>query len=816
MKRWWAPWLLLAGLGVLFFAALAVQPAGVLYSEYSDFLTQHVPYRYFLVRSWQQTGELPLWCPYMFCGQPFIHDVQVSAFYPPHAPLYLLPERHLGAAMSWLIVLHVIAAGWTMYAYARWRGLTGTAAVAAAVGYMFAGKWLLHILAGGHYVVVPLAWLPLVLLLLEQAIRTGAGLRALGAGAVFACIVLATHPQVTLYAGLFVASWTMLPVLDAFAERRTQPDGIARLRRLTARWLGFGVCTGLAAGLLSAVQLLPAMEATRASSRTLGAPAVPAEVLTSSVRTLLGLVGPTIPTESSWIWEERGGFGVLWLALACCAPLLDERRIVRLQAGLALFWLLFGLGGVVLVQWVPGFHLFRLPSRALLLLALPVALLAGTATQALFAMPTLPAELLTRGRQFLLKFSFYALVPLACYGAMLYFRGRNVQLAPYWLATVVTVPAAWWLMGKTAAERPAWLGGAWVAVLVADLWALALPLVEVRPEAEVFARSASVRFLQERSPDHGRVYDVNPMPPWNEDSSWCLTPLWPNSALVFAVEPVRGYNPVDVLRTKEFLQFLTNRDDPLQALSSNFTIPGYPALALENAPLTNLLGVRYLLQPAAMPLERTIPDAAARPHWRSVFSDPDPRGYSFVPTAADATDSGLRPLPPYVVYENSAAMPRAFVVHQAQPAPERAAMLSTLTAADLRQSVLIEDLAEPLVHPKPALATTAEIVEYLPNRVTVRVSGSAAGWLVLADVWFPGWTCTIDREPTPIHRANFLFRAVAIPAGEHEVTFTFAPRSYAVGLRISLFTILVLAGCWMLNLVLFRILVFSTVSTPSE
>ena len=61
------------------------------------------------------------------------------------------------------------------------------------------------------------------------------------------------------------------------------------------------------------------------------------------------------------------------------------------------------------------------------------------------------------------------------------------------------------------------------------------------------------------------------------------------------------------------------------------------------------------------------------------------------------------------------------------------------------------------------------------------VNAVAPGWLVLADVWYPGWTCTVDGQPVDVLRADYVFRAVAIPAGEHRLTFTFAPRSYAIG-----------------------------------
>src|SRR5215468_4363328 len=112
------PYLTISALALVFFAPLVAHPTGVLYSDHSDMLAMHLPMKRFLVRSWQETGELPLWNPYSFGGMPFIHDVQVGAFYPLHWPLFLLPEEQVGAAMSWLIVIHVIIAGWCMYAYA--------------------------------------------------------------------------------------------------------------------------------------------------------------------------------------------------------------------------------------------------------------------------------------------------------------------------------------------------------------------------------------------------------------------------------------------------------------------------------------------------------------------------------------------------------------------------------------------------------------------------------------------------------------------------------------------------------------------------
>jgi uncharacterized membrane protein YfhO len=77
------------------------------------------------------------------------------------------------------------------------------------------------------------------------------------------------------------------------------------------------------------------------------------------------------------------------------------------------------------------------------------------------------------------------------------------------------------------------------------------------------------------------------------------------------------------------------------------------------------------------------------------------------------------------------------------------------------------------------------IRDYRPNRVVVDVDEGPADFLILTDVWYPGWICTVDGVGRPVHRANFLFRAVELPPGRHEVVFTFAPASYRQGRLVS-------------------------------
>ena len=69
--------------------------------------------------------------------------------------------------------------------------------------------------------------------------------------------------------------------------------------------------------------------------------------------------------------------------------------------------------------------------------------------------------------------------------------------------------------------------------------------------------------------------------------------------------------------------------------------------------------------------------------------------------------------------------------------------------------------------------------------------------LVLADAWYPGWTATVNGEATPVYRANIMFRAVAVPAGENLVVFQFDPQLWRVALWLGLVIWGIVGGVWL-------------------
>jgi hypothetical protein len=162
---------------------------------------------------------------------------------------------------------------------------------------------------------------------------------------------------------------------------------------------------------------------------------------------------------------------------------------------------------------------------------------------------------------------------------------------------------------------------------------------------------------------------------------------------------------------------------------------------------------------------------------------------------------GPRPAPPGMTttFERRAsALPRAYTVaHYELIKPGDAIHRFMKADWDYRDGALIE-WWEPIPPLPPSIPGTkhgpAEIVSYTPQRIVVRATTAEPRLLVLTDTFFPGWKAHVDGVQTHIARANYLFRAVPIPAGSHEVVFEYRPTSFRVGAAASFTSIAVLAA----------------------
>ena len=564
----------------------------------------------------------------------------------------------------------------------------------------------------------------------------------------------------TVYCGLFVALW-MIETARAAGWKR---------------WLLCGTWTTIVAVALSAVELLPTIGAARLATRWGGT--VEQHPLFDT-RNILQLFGPFLGKMRH---EPQSGVGVLELALAGLALWLSPRR-ARWPALVFVLLAAFSFGGGAVLGRLPGLSLFRLPTRMMQLAAFPLALLAGIAVDALAAGPRWIPALRRRCLIWLATLSIVG-AGLVLLGG--WFTQEMGRVVPYVASLAVTLGVLAWILAIVRSPAPQWKSVLLVGLVLTDTWMLACGLVAVRPESEIYATSRGVQYLEEHRLPRGRILDRDWTPGSSTSPLGTGTPL----ALLHGLEVVRGYEPLDVQRYKEFLQLVTGRDGPLRAddpSTRNFTMPALTDFEIKELALLDLLGVRYVLQPASAE-----PASAA---WEKVLEDESPLAYEM----SGKETAGIHELPPYVVYRNPNAFRRAFVVFESSPLPERSRVLAAMKQTDFHRQVLLEDSALALERgPTKAKAERAvAITTYEPDKVVIQVHDGPPGWLLLTDAWYPGWSCTVDGEAIPVHRADFLFRAVAVPPGAQEVVFTLALPGYRLGKRISAFA---LAGTLALGL----------------
>jgi hypothetical protein len=121
---------------------------------------------------------------------------------------------------------------------------------------------------------------------------------------------------------------------------------------------------------------------------------------------------------------------------------------------------------------------------------------------------------------------------------------------------------------------------------------------------------------------------------------------------------------------------------------------------------------------------------------------------------------------------------------------------------DFRREVIIEEEAGSPGLPCKTENYYAQLtrIDEKPNLIKMNTSSPDEGWLVLSDVWYPGWKAEVDGQRTIIYRANYLFRAVSVPAGEHTVVWKYQPGSFMVGLLITLAAWILVGIFWIIFL----------------
>ena len=733
---------------------------------------------------------MPLWNPFVLAGVPLLAAGQAGALYPPGI-LFVLMDLY--ASYGWYTLLHLLLIGLGTYLFARRLGLAPAASLVSAVAFEFSLQVTVVYL--WPMVVGAIGWLPLAMwatdLLVERLLagKRGWGPAAAAVAAFTGLQLLAGHLE---YAGYSVAT------VIVYGLYRTVFAESSHWRRRLLALVAFAGAIGLGV-LLASAQLVPFFEYAGSSSRAATTPL--AEVLSYALpkRHLITFLVPDFYGNPShhyvlgwqslrWtnlagdfdgsgfgpapFWgvknyvEGAGYVGVATLALAMLA-VLRSRRSTWFFLGLGLISAAMAFGAPIVYEVfyrvVPLADQLRTPFRWLLPLSFCLALLAGHGLQALLDIARKDASDSMR-RLSMMVGSVWALAGLGCiagFAAALLFRDaalrsvgelsarfpRMIEAYPD-LATLLDYQLRnLFLLGLFALATGAvilWIlrrPSRWAAWLVP-----LLIFLDLAAYGYSFNSRISPEVLGDAQPIHtqldrpGRVAAFGP-----------VDVLPPNTAVLFGVEDVRGY---ESLIPRQYVEYWRAIEHP-GALIYNRLDRLYDGNSLDSR-LLDLLSVQTVVsgQPISHPSLREV--GSERGIW---------------------------------TYERIGGPARAFFVDSAVAArdQEDAIELTTGEGLDPNRTVVLEgaDPARASPRPTPTADVAVNMQRASPSRVTLTVDAPANGYVVLLDSYAPGWEATVNGRQAALYRAYGNFRAVEVPAGQSEIAFRYSPLSLRVGLLLS-------------------------------
>jgi hypothetical protein len=723
---------LVAILAILSMVPALLQPSRLVYpswSDYSDLTLIHWPKALVIRESLAQGHGWPLWSPYALSGQPLAANQLAMLFYPPALGLLIGP---LAWVFSLFYALHVAWAAVGTYWLVRGLGRQPESALLAGVIFALAGKLAAHTASGHVSLVAAISWTPWAFSFLHRALVRRSTLFSILTGVALAAQA-ATHTYALVYTAYGLLIYTAMFLF------LVPPPSSGRMRN-ALRYLPRLALVPLTAILLGAAQILPLMEMAPYSNRAFSFEEATLFSL-SPIQTLTGLLFPTPNVGHEWIIYP----GLLTLALAAAAWRARRQWPVVAFGALSIVGVLLALGSYtplyrLFYEFLPGLRWMRTPARIWFFVTLGLAVLSAYGLEEWQSVWRQPRSriirlLLVAAMAFGLALSLSVMLALGQ-------RGRGA-----WGLGVFGLLAGALLLW--ASPRRAWPRFVWLAValLVADLLTFQFTVLRLVPQEEVMVQGREPADWLASQSGMFRVYSPSyslPQPAASEAG----------------LQQVDGVEPVHLKTYDRFMALAGGYEEA----TFSVTIPPFP----EDAPIDQahrdsipdlrmlgLLNARYLA--TAFPLK--VPGLNLM--WQETNS---------------------------WIYANERALPRAFVVHQAEAVTHEEAW-DRVDTVDLAHVALVEG-GQPLTGPYES--TPARLSEQTPNRLVVKTDLDTPGLLVLSEIWYPGWRARDNGAKTAILRTDVLLRGVYLDAGSHTVELDYQPWTIQIGLAISSSVALVL------------------------
>ncbi len=700
-------------------------PAGVSVKNpiTSDAISFSFPMR-MLAIDLMKDGEWPLWNPYILSGTPLLANFQSAPFSPTNF-VYFLTDTLTGWSLQ-VILQHLLAAIFTYLLLRNW-GISKTSSVFGGIIFAFSGFNLIWSQWNAHALTA--AFIPLAILLVDRWGRSGNIWTAFGLSIVLALQIFSGYPQIVFYSLIAIfLFWFIVFWSTGKFWRKT-------LLLLIFTLLGLGI---------SAIQALPGYELMSLSQRV--GEVIPLEWAFLSWEQVITFLAPDFfgnhATGNYWgpknYTSVVGFVGVVSIILAFLTlyQWRDKKEVKFLILLTVLSLLLAFPTPISLFLWQtnPLGIQAGVSLRALVLFTLSISLMAAigmdyvlgrtkTSLKISILVPTI----------ILLSFLFYAF-----FGIHEEWQQkvaiRNLIL-PF--ASLVGVLIAFLLLTKWKIPKQLVVCGFFL-ILLTELFYFGWKFTPFVSRHIVYPETPIIEFLK------------NQKQPFRFDGA-NVVPA--NLFIPYKIESISGYDAVYPFEMAKFIGVINSNDAGAKPQDR------YGIITNRESPLIN---TKYVLVKGGslgvVDIEK----------YKEVFRDKS-----------------------VVVLENKDALPRAFMVFDWETEGDSDKILQKMLDSEFEagKKIFLSELVlakqSTLTNLTKGIASEVKYLSYKEQENILNVSTPVYGFLFVDETWYPGWKAFVDGIETKIYKANYTFRAINVPAGEHEIRFVYEPDSFYNGIKIT-------------------------------
>lgn len=710
----------------------------------SDAIRQHLPWLKFSIDEIKR-GNLPFWNPYIFAGTPNVANIQNFVFYPMSILFLILP---LQFAWSILIVLQILLGQFFMFIYLRKLKISFYPAVLSSMAFVFSTYFLYNLEI--NIIGQTLIWLPLLLFGLESLFESKKFRFFILSTFCFASIYLAGHPQTAILITIFLLMYVVFRYLS--------------LKKIEV--ILYSASTFLFGFAISSLIVLPSIYL---FTRTpLGGAHPKFDYFLIPFNNFITFFAPDFfgnPANNNF-WSTIYGDGTPHIG-----------PIVLFFAIYSLFY--------IKDKWI---KFFATTSFIFLLFSIstPITQLIKTAS-----IPVFSSSNMARNS----SIALFALTVISSFGLEKYKNEKKNKTRFITISSIfLLIYLALWIFVfakfMTVSDS-----------LIKEQFKVSLRNLVI-PTATFFTFISMSLFLKEKRKVYfisvliisflGFFYLSNKILPFSKQEFFFpkhpiidfvknnaginrfygqdVSSFGTNFSSYYEIYSPEGYS---LLRSKRYAELVAASQTGDFNNSYSRSDTDFPLF--ENGyrkRIFDLLGVKYFLD------KKDLEDKTWNPEPEKFTGD----------SVKLIWQKGK-----FKVYERLDVLPRVFISNN-YLVINQGEILKKLYAKETNNKTILLEKNPPLDIIQSDEFTSPQIEQYSSDKVVILTNVPKNSLLFISDAYYPRWTAKIDEAETEILIADYAFRAVAVPAGQHKITFEYRPVLFSFGLFLSSAAIVIIGS----------------------